>query len=153
LIQWTSSTKTIQIFQILHFDLIICNKTFNETTLRLEMIRFQIESIDSNSDSDFKPNRIVRQEIKSLKFRIDSISFELKPIEFDKKEYEEILLISSLSCVVNKYIYICILRTQHARTQKKNFFSWNLLSWIVAFQNSLNFAHQMKTELSYSLWS
>jgi hypothetical protein len=32
LIQRTSSAKTIKIFQILHFDLIICNKTFNETT-------------------------------------------------------------------------------------------------------------------------
>ncbi len=32
LIQRTSSTKAIKIFQILHFDLIICNKTFNETT-------------------------------------------------------------------------------------------------------------------------
>jgi hypothetical protein len=32
LIQRTSSTKTIKIFQILHFDLIICNKIFNEMT-------------------------------------------------------------------------------------------------------------------------
>ncbi len=32
LIQRTSSTKTIKIFQILHFDLIICNKSFDETT-------------------------------------------------------------------------------------------------------------------------
>jgi hypothetical protein len=32
LIQRTSSTKTIKVFQILHFDLIICNKTFNDTT-------------------------------------------------------------------------------------------------------------------------
>jgi archaellum component FlaF (FlaF/FlaG flagellin family) len=32
LIQRTSSAKTIKIFQILHFDLIICNKTFDETT-------------------------------------------------------------------------------------------------------------------------
>jgi hypothetical protein len=32
LIQRTSSIKAIKIFQILHFDLIICNKTFNETT-------------------------------------------------------------------------------------------------------------------------
>ncbi len=32
LIQRKSSTKTIKIFQILHFDLIICNKTFEETT-------------------------------------------------------------------------------------------------------------------------
>jgi hypothetical protein len=32
LIQRKSSTKTIKIFQILHFDLIIYNKTFNETT-------------------------------------------------------------------------------------------------------------------------
>jgi hypothetical protein len=32
LIQRKSSTKTIKIFQILHFDLIICNKAFNETT-------------------------------------------------------------------------------------------------------------------------
>jgi hypothetical protein len=32
LIQRTSSTKTIKFFQILHFDLIICNKTFDETT-------------------------------------------------------------------------------------------------------------------------
>jgi hypothetical protein len=32
LIQWTSSAKTIKFFQILHFDLMICNKTFNETT-------------------------------------------------------------------------------------------------------------------------
>jgi hypothetical protein len=32
LIQRKSSTKTIKIFQILHFDLIICNKTFDETT-------------------------------------------------------------------------------------------------------------------------
>jgi hypothetical protein len=31
LIQETSSTKTIKFFQILHFDLIICNKTFDET--------------------------------------------------------------------------------------------------------------------------
>jgi hypothetical protein len=31
-IQRTSSTKTIKFFQILHFDLIICNKMFNETT-------------------------------------------------------------------------------------------------------------------------
>jgi hypothetical protein len=32
LIQWTSSAKVIKSFQILHFDLIICNKTFDETT-------------------------------------------------------------------------------------------------------------------------
>ncbi len=32
LIQRTSSTKTIKSFQILHFDLIICNKTFDDTT-------------------------------------------------------------------------------------------------------------------------
>jgi hypothetical protein len=32
LIQRTSSAKMIKIFQILHFDLIICNKAFNETT-------------------------------------------------------------------------------------------------------------------------
>jgi hypothetical protein len=32
LIQQTSSTRTIKFFQILHFDLIICNKTFNEMT-------------------------------------------------------------------------------------------------------------------------
>ncbi len=32
LIQRTSSAKAIKIFQILHFDLIICNKTINETT-------------------------------------------------------------------------------------------------------------------------
>ncbi len=32
LIQWTSSVKAIKIFQILHFDLIICNKTFDEIT-------------------------------------------------------------------------------------------------------------------------
>jgi hypothetical protein len=31
LIQRTSSAKTIKFFQILHFDLIICNKTFDET--------------------------------------------------------------------------------------------------------------------------
>ncbi len=32
LIQRTSSARTIKIFQILHFDLIICNKAFDETT-------------------------------------------------------------------------------------------------------------------------
>ncbi len=32
LIQRKSSTKAIKIFQILHFDLIICNKAFDETT-------------------------------------------------------------------------------------------------------------------------
>jgi hypothetical protein len=32
LIQRTSSAKTIKLFQILHFDLIICNKTFDDTT-------------------------------------------------------------------------------------------------------------------------
>jgi hypothetical protein len=32
LIQRTSSVRAIKIFQILHFDLIICNKTFDETT-------------------------------------------------------------------------------------------------------------------------
>jgi hypothetical protein len=32
LIQRTSSTKAIKFFQILHFDLIICKKTFDETT-------------------------------------------------------------------------------------------------------------------------
>ncbi len=32
LIQRTSSARIIKIFQILHFDLIICNKAFNETT-------------------------------------------------------------------------------------------------------------------------
>jgi hypothetical protein len=32
LIQQTSSTKATKFFQILHFDLIICNKTFDETT-------------------------------------------------------------------------------------------------------------------------
>jgi hypothetical protein len=32
LIQRTSSAKTIKFFQILHFDLIICNKTFDDTT-------------------------------------------------------------------------------------------------------------------------
>jgi hypothetical protein len=52
--------------------------------LRLEIIRFQIESFESISNSDFNSNRIVCQEIKSLKFRIDSISFDLKSQEFDK---------------------------------------------------------------------
>jgi hypothetical protein len=32
LIQRTSSIKAIKILQILHFDLIICNKAFNKTT-------------------------------------------------------------------------------------------------------------------------
>jgi hypothetical protein len=32
LIQRKSSIKAIKIFQILHFDFIICNKTFNEMT-------------------------------------------------------------------------------------------------------------------------
>jgi hypothetical protein len=32
LIQRKSSAKTINILQILHFDLIICNKAFDETT-------------------------------------------------------------------------------------------------------------------------
>jgi hypothetical protein len=32
LIQRTSSTKAIKIFQMLHFDLIICNKAFDEMT-------------------------------------------------------------------------------------------------------------------------
>jgi hypothetical protein len=32
LIQRTSSAKAIKIFQNLHFDLIICNKAFDETT-------------------------------------------------------------------------------------------------------------------------
>jgi hypothetical protein len=32
LIQRTSSAKAIKIFQILHFNLIICNKAFDETT-------------------------------------------------------------------------------------------------------------------------
>jgi hypothetical protein len=32
LIQRASSAKTIRFFQILHFDLIICNKTFDDTT-------------------------------------------------------------------------------------------------------------------------
>jgi hypothetical protein len=32
LIQRKSSAKAIKIFQILHFDLIICNKAFDETT-------------------------------------------------------------------------------------------------------------------------
>jgi hypothetical protein len=32
LIQRTSSTKAIKSFQMLHFDLIICNKTFDEMT-------------------------------------------------------------------------------------------------------------------------
>jgi hypothetical protein len=32
LIQRTSSAKAIKFFQMLHFDLIICNKAFNETT-------------------------------------------------------------------------------------------------------------------------
>jgi hypothetical protein len=32
LIQRTSSAKAIKFFQILHFDLIICNKTFDEKT-------------------------------------------------------------------------------------------------------------------------
>jgi hypothetical protein len=32
LIQRKSSARAIKIFQILHFDLIICNKAFDETT-------------------------------------------------------------------------------------------------------------------------
>jgi hypothetical protein len=32
LIQRTLSAKAIKFFQILHFDLIICNKTFDDTT-------------------------------------------------------------------------------------------------------------------------
>jgi hypothetical protein len=32
LIQRKSSARVIKIFQILHFDLIICNKAFDETT-------------------------------------------------------------------------------------------------------------------------
>jgi hypothetical protein len=40
LIQRTSSTKTIKFFQILHFDLIICNKTFDDTTHFIDELIF-----------------------------------------------------------------------------------------------------------------
>jgi hypothetical protein len=39
LIQRKSSAKTIKIFQILHFDLIICNKAFDETTCITNFIK------------------------------------------------------------------------------------------------------------------
>jgi hypothetical protein len=58
----------------------------------------------------------------------------------------------TLRCIANKYIYMHLAYAACARAKKKNF-SWNLLSWFVAFQIRLNFANQMKTELSYSLWS
>jgi hypothetical protein len=60
------------------------NSNQSNSQLRLEMIRFQIKSFGWVPDSDFKPNRIVCQEIKSLKFRIGSISFGLKSIEISK---------------------------------------------------------------------
>jgi hypothetical protein len=41
--------------------------------------------------------------------------------------------------------------TSHARRKKK--FSWNLLSWFVAFKISFNFANQMKNDCVYKLWS
>ncbi len=59
-------------------------KIRNNTFIRLEMIRFQIKPFGSVPDSDFKPNRIVCQETKPLKFRIGSVSFGLKPIETSK---------------------------------------------------------------------
>jgi hypothetical protein len=93
--------------------------------LRLGIIRFQIKPFDSIPDSDFKPNRFVCQEIKSLKFRIDLISIILKRIEFDQKEYEKILLISSLSCVANIYIYICIVLYGACAHKPKIFFCEN----------------------------
>ncbi len=60
--------------------------------------------------------------------------------------------IKTLRCIANKYIYMHLAYAACAHA-KKNFFSWNLLSWFVAFQIRLNFANQMKTELSYKLWS
>ncbi len=87
------------------------------------MVRFQIKPFRSVSDSDFKSNRFFCQEIKSLKFRINLISILLKRIEFDKKEYEKIFLISSLSCVVNIYIYMHVLYVACAHKPKIFFFA------------------------------
>jgi hypothetical protein len=66
--------------------------TKENAKLRLEMIRFEIESIDLISSFDLKSNQIDFQEIKSLSFRfdlifIDSKSFEIEIFHKKKKCY------------------------------------------------------------------
>jgi hypothetical protein len=59
-----------------------------------------------------------------VRFFAGSIRFGLGfcRIESGKKEYEEILLISSLSCVANKYIYMHLAYAACAHAKKKFFF-------------------------------
>jgi hypothetical protein len=84
---WHLDAQTDRIFWLIRWVMSIkwsCLRNFSCFCLRLGMVRFQIEPSGSIPDSDFNPNRIVCQEIKSLKFRIDSISFDLKSQESDK---------------------------------------------------------------------
>jgi hypothetical protein len=94
--------------------------------LRLEMIRFGLVFVISRSNRcwfDFLPNR----------FRFDSIWSGLLLIWNLQKEY-----ISRRwhAWLIN--IYICILRTQHARTQKKIFFV-EFIELIRSISNSFEF--------------
>ncbi len=60
--------------------------------VRLAMIRFRTEPIDSVLTFEIKPNRIESSEIKSLKFRFGSVPVDLKPTEIDVKTVQKVTL-------------------------------------------------------------
>jgi hypothetical protein len=63
----------------------------NESELRLEMIRFRIESIGLISSFGLKSNRIETQEIEPLKFRFGSVSTGSNPVGTDAKKVQKAL--------------------------------------------------------------
>jgi hypothetical protein len=75
-----------------------------------------------------------------IRFFVGSVRFGLGfcRIESDKKEYEEILLISSLSCVANKYIYIHLAYAACAHA-KKNFFCVKFIDLNCSFSKQFEF--------------
>jgi hypothetical protein len=79
LIQRTSSTKAINIFQILHFDLIICNKTFNETTCITHFINELIFYNWVFSLIDYKKKTLL-SIFKDLINQCDRIKFDERAI-------------------------------------------------------------------------
>jgi hypothetical protein len=60
--------------------------------IRLAMIRFRTEPTGSVLTFEIKPNRIESSEIKSLKFRFDSVSVDLKPTGTDAKTVQKVTL-------------------------------------------------------------
>jgi hypothetical protein len=118
-----------------HFELYL--RFSSALLLRLGMVRFQIEPFESVPNSDFNSNRIVCQEIKSLKFRIDSISFDLKSIETDKRVHTKTLKCIK-RCIVNIYVYMHVLYAACAG-DIKNFFFAKIIELYRSFSKLLEF--------------